>query len=279
MHTVLSATMGGGRGDTPILAFGIILSVVICFWLAVVWGGWPFTLVPDRLAGGTCLIVASYVLAGLLLRTFDFSFLAGQAFYPGTDPSGPLPAWDGLVGGVTCLAVIFLFLHVDLWPMTRSPRLMRQPVLGATWSGLVLVVGVSGYLFGTRVLGMTPDAFLVTVPVPFMFGTVVLLTMLGGELTRRIRGLVRGVVSAALAMVFGTALARLYLLMQPLLTPDVPTADGPLDLHLWLASALLAVTFPTMAMYHDLFGFWPLVGTHGSADTAALPLVEPASAD
>lgn len=270
VHAVASATIGGGRGDTPFLAFGIILSVVLCFWLVVVWGGWPFSLLPNRVVGGVGLLVAAYLLTGLALRTFDFSFLAGQSFYPGLDPGGPVPAWDGLVASVTCLATIFLFLHFELWPLTRFPRLMRQPLLGVVWSVLVIGIGTGIYLFGTRVLGLTPDAFLVTVPVPFMFGTVVLLTMLQGSLTSRLRGVGCGAASAVLAVVVGTALARLYLLLMPVLTRDVPAS--PLDQHLWLASALLAVTFPLLAMYHDFFQLWPLAGRQ--AVNAPPPIVE-----
>ncbi len=265
---VLFATLGGGRGDTPFLAFGIILSIVVTFWLDVVWGGWPFTLVRNRIRGAIVLILSAYVFTGLLWHTLNFSAFAGQPFYPGMDPSGPIPAWDGLVAGVTCLATIFLFLHFDLWPLTRFPRIMRQPVLGLVWSVLLLAIGVPVYLFGTRVAGLSPDTFLVSVPVPFMFGTVVVLTMFQGSLTRHLTGRIRGLVSAVVAAVVGTALARLYLLLQPALTPDVPAAS-PLDQHLWLASALLAVTFTVMAMYHDLFGLWPLAGRWDHATSTA----------
>ena len=254
---VLSATFGGGRGDTPFLAFGIILSIVVTFWLDVVLGGWPFTQVRNRFLGGVGLILAAYAITGLLLRGLDFSFFSGQPFYSGMDPSGPVPAWDGLVAAVTCLATIFLFLHFELWPLTRFPRIMRQPVLGVVWSVLLLAIGVPVYLVDTRVAGLSPDTFLVSVPVPFMFGTVVVLTMFKRSLTRRLRGRVRGLASAVLAALVGVGLARLFLLLQPTLTPDVPTAS-PIDQHLWLASALLAVTFPVMAMYHDLFGLWPI---------------------
>jgi len=271
VYAVLSVTFGGSRGDTPFLAFGIILSIVVTFWLDVVFGGWPFTLIPNRLLGGVSLIVAAYLITALLLRTLDFSFFAGQTFYAGMDPAGPIPAWDMLVGGVSSLATIFLFLHFELWPLTRFPRLLRQPVLGLVWGLLILGIGIGGYLFGTRVLGLTPDTFLVTVPVPFMFGTVVVLTMFKGSLTNRLQGRVRSLVSAALAGVIGTGLAQFYLLLQPILTPDVPAASA-LDHHLWLASALLAVTFPLMAGYHDLFQLWPLATREDHSTEAPDPV-------
>ena len=79
---------------------------------------------------------------------------------------------------VTALAVMFLVLHLDLWPLTRSAAVMKQPVLGLVWTALVVVVGLVAYLLGTRTFGMTPPDFLVTVPIPFIFGSVVLLNML-----------------------------------------------------------------------------------------------------
>jgi hypothetical protein len=257
VHTVLAATLGGGRGATPFLAFGIIGSVVVTFWLVVVLGGWPFTLIGNKLLAGGAILVAVYVLTGLATRLLSFAVFSDQPFYPGMDPAGPIAAWDGLVGGVTCLATVFGFLHFDLWPLSRRPAIMRQPVLGLVWTPLIALVGLGAYLLGTRVFGLTPDGFLVAVPVPFMFGTVVLLTMLKGSLTARLAQPLRGAVSAVSAFVVGTALAGLFGLLMPVLTPDVPAA--PVPTHLWLASALLGVTFPLMAMYHDFFGLWPLV--------------------
>ncbi len=272
VHVVLAATIGGGRGDTPVLAFGIILSVVITFWLAVVWGGWPFTLIANRVLGGLVLLATAYVVTAIVLRTLSFAFLGSGPAVAGLDPAGPVPAWDGLVFAVTCLAVIFGLLHFDLWPLTLIPGVMWQPVLGLVWSLATLLVGGAAYLLGTRVLGMSPDTFMVTVPVPFMFGTVVLLTMLDGSLTTRLTGPVKGLVSAGLAAVIGTGLARLYVALMPVLTPDVPAptaAAGALDQHLWLATALLAVTFPLLAMYKDFFGLWPLA--RGAEQIAAAP--------
>jgi hypothetical protein len=268
VYVILGATIGGGKGATPFLAFGIILSVVVTFWLAIMWAGWPFTLITNKLLGGLALLVGAYIVTAALLRTFNFGFLAGTPFYPGMDPAGPVPAWDGLVVAVTCLATLFLFLHFELWPFTRFTAIRRQPILGIVGTGVVVAIGSGAYYLGTRALGMTPDTFLITVPVPFLFGSTVLLTMLGGSATARLTGLARGLVSAVLAMIIGSVLARGYLMLMPVLTRDVPPGD--LDQHLWLASALLGVTFPFLAMYNDFFQLWPLAP---KARSAAAPEV------
>lgn len=252
---ILSATIGGGKGATPFLGFGIILSVVVTFMLALMWGCWPFTLIKNRLLAGLFFLVAAYVITGLLVRALNFAFLAGAPFYEGMDPAGPIPAWDGLVGAITCLAAMFVVLHFDL-PVKRFPRLMKQPILGALWTVVANVIGWSSYFLGTRVFALTPDTFLATVPVPFIFGSVVLLTPLAGSATTGLKGPAKGIAGTVLAMIVGSVLARVYVLLMPMLTLDVPATR--LDHNLWLATALLGVTFPFLAWHHDYFQLWPL---------------------
>ena len=57
---------------------------------------------------------------------------------------------------------------------------MRQPVLGVVWTLAVLALGGAVFYVGVVVLGMDPVAFMVRVPVPFIFGTIVVQNMLQG---------------------------------------------------------------------------------------------------
>ena len=44
-------TIGGGIGPpTPMLMHAGIVSVVVMFWLAIMWGGWPFSLLKNPIA-------------------------------------------------------------------------------------------------------------------------------------------------------------------------------------------------------------------------------------
>ena len=104
---------------------------------------------------------------------------------------------------------------------------------------------------------MTPPDFLVTVPVPFLFGSVVLLTMLQHSVFASRGQPVKGVLSAVTAMVVGTVLALLYQAVMPIVTGDLPSGPATFDAELWLANALLAVTFPFLAFYGDYFQLWP----------------------
>lgn len=261
VFVVQSVTVGGGRGATPFRTFPLILSIVITLWFCVVWGGWPFSLIKNRVLGGTVLLVVAYVAADLVARCLDYSFLAHAPFYAGMDPHGPIAAWDGLVVAVTSLAVMYVFVHLELWPLHLIKGVMRQPILGLVWSVAAGAIAWALYLAGTRGLGMTPDAFMVGTAVPYIFGSVILISMLGGSATARLRTRSRGVVAAVLAAVVGIVLAGGYRLVMPMITEDVPAptpVTGPLEQNLWLASALLAVTFPLMALCHDYFRFWPL---------------------
>jgi hypothetical protein len=277
VYAIFGATIGGGLGDTPFLAFGIIVSIVVTFTMVIMWGGWPFTLITNRLLAGAALLVASSVITGLILRSFNYAFLAQDPSFAALDPAGPIPAWDGLVIAVTFLATLFLFLHFDLWPLSRFPAIMSQPVLGAVWTVVAGTLATAIYFFATRVLLLSPDAFLATVPVPFLFGSMVLLTMLGGSATSRLSGVGKGVVSAVLAAIIGSVLAQGYRLLMPMLTRDAVavTSGSPMAANLWLASALLAITFPLFAIYHDFFDLWPLRTT--VTEPAALVALDEAS--
>lgn len=272
---LLWSTVGGRVGPPlPMLAQATILSVVTSFFLTIVWGGWPFSLIRNRLVAGIILLVGTYVVAAALFELlFNYDFLKGAPIYRAAlDPQGLFGAWDAIVVAVTALAVMFLVLHFDLWPFSTSRTLMKQPVLGIVWTLVCLVVAVPLYLLGTRVLGMTPPAFLVGVPIPFIFGSVILLNALQGSAFARLAQPAKGAASAVTAAVVGVLLAQVYRLLMPVVTGALPAGPATFDAELWLANALLAVTFPFLAFHGDFFQLWPLVrarreaGAGGTSD-------------
>ena len=149
--TVLWLTVGGAVSPPlPMLAMATILSVVTSFWLTIMWGGWPFSLIRNRLVSGLVLLAGTYAVAALLFVVFfSFDFLTGAPIYDAAlDPGGLFDGWDATVVAVTFLAVMFLVLHLDLWPLTRSASVMTQPVLGLVWTALALVVALAPVLPG-----------------------------------------------------------------------------------------------------------------------------------
>jgi hypothetical protein len=170
-------------------------------------------------------------------------------------------AVSALVFYVTAIGVMFLSLNFDLWPFTVSPKLMQQPVLGIIWTATALLLGALAFYLGVVAGGMDPMRFLVTVPIPFIFGTIVVLNMLQGSMFAGMTQPLRGVLNAVASTVIGTVLALIFGGLSELASG--PLASGPpaYDFEIWLASALLGVTFPFLIFKAEFFGFWPLSKT------------------
>ena len=120
----------------PIPSHFAVIVVPTTFWLAIMWGGWPFNLFGrDPLVAGLTLLAAAYVITWVIFRVFfNYDFLQGAPVYLASAPQGQFNAVSALVFYVTALAVMFLVLCFDLWPFTKVPSLMQQPALGLVWT-------------------------------------------------------------------------------------------------------------------------------------------------
>jgi hypothetical protein len=261
---VYFVTIGGSVGPpTPMLVMSTIVTVPITFWLCIVWGGWPSNaLIKNTVAAGLVQLIGGYVLNYLLFRTlFNYGFMAGAPVYvPALDPHGFFNAWKALVFYISVLAAMFFVIDFDLWPFTKSPRLMKQPVLGAVWMLTILAIGGLAFFIGIGVMGMDPVTFLVRVPVPYLFGSIVVLNMFQNSLFAKLPQPTKGIVNAIATIVFGTALAWAYRAVMPVVTGTLASGPPPYDAEIWLASALLSVTFPFLVFYSDFWEFSPLKG-------------------
>ena len=56
----------------------------------------------------------------------------------------------------------------------------------------------------------------------------------------------------------GVVLAHLYAALAPVVTGTLASGPPGYDLEVWLANALLSVTFPFLIYYAVFFGYWPL---------------------
>lgn len=253
-------TRGGGlTPPAPMAVMTIITSVVTAFFLVIAFGGWPFGLLRNKLAGGIALLVSAYVVNAGVFQLMDFGFAKGSpAYRAALDPAGPFAAWDVVTVLVTALALLFLSLHFGGLPATGIAALRRQPVLGVAWTLLCVVLAVVVHVAGTAVSGLPAPTFLVTVPIPFLFGSILVLNMLGGSLFAGRRQPVRGILSALVAAVVGVALARGYAALMPVVSAPLPAGpSGGFAAEVWLANSLLAVTFPFLAFLGDFFQLWP----------------------
>jgi len=261
---VLAHWAGVGQAmspPTPMFTQCMIASVVIMFWLAVMWGGWPFTaLIKNPLGAGAAMMVACYAINYIFFRLFfNFDFLRGAPVYVAAqDPHGPFSGWSCIVFYVTSITVMFVSLNFDLWPFTKSESLMKQPTLGIVWTIVSLIIGAGAIYLGVDVLKMDQVDFMVSVPIPFLFGTIFMLNMLQGSVFAKFTQPFKGVLNFAASAVFGNLFAYIYRHLAPMVSGKLETGAPSYQSEIWLASALLSVTFPFLVAYADFFTMWPL---------------------
>lgn len=269
--THLYARGAGISPPVPMAVMTIISSVVVAFFMATVLGGWPFSLIKNRLVGGIALLIAIYVVNALIFQILmNFEFAAGAPFYrDALEPGGAFMAWDVVTMMVTALAVMFLFLNFDLWPLTRLKSLGSGPLFGLVWGLCCFALGWVIFTVGTAVSPLPSPTFLVWVPIPFLFGSIIMLQMLGGSVFAKLTQPVKGVASAITSAVLGILLALGYAALMPLLSAAFPAGpQGDFAAEVWLANSLLAMTFPLLAFFGDYFQLWPLAP---SASDSAKP--------
>jgi hypothetical protein len=263
--TVQFVTIGGRVSPpAPMLIQCTILSVIVTFWLAIMWGGWPFTkIIKNPTQAGLALLVACYLLTDVLFHiSFDYSFMKDAPVYVASlDPHGLFNAWNALVFCLAAITVMFLSLNFDLWPFTQSAALMRQPVLGIVWTAAALVLGGLCFYISVVRLDMDVVTFMVHVPVPFIFGTIIVLNMLQGSLFGELKQPLKGVLNTLASAAIGSVLALGYGIVAPVVTGRLKPGPPSYDFEIWLASSLLAVTFPFLIFHAEFFKFWPLQRT------------------
>jgi hypothetical protein len=254
--------VGEGVGPPgPIPAQFAVIVVPTTFFMAIAFGGWPFTRLSRNMGkAGFMLLAVSYVLTYVLFRAlFNYDFLQGAPVFLESAPHGLFNAVTALVTYVTVLAGMFLLLHFDLWPLRESAALMKQPLRGIVWTLIALAVGLLVMWVTVARLALDPMYVLTRITAPFIFGTIVLLNMLQGSLFARLQQPLKGVASAAAAAVAGVMLAGLYGMADRMIV-GIELLSGPpgYDYELWLVNALLSVTFPFLIFHAAYFEFWPL---------------------
>jgi hypothetical protein len=135
---------------------------------------------------------------------------------------------------------------------------MKQPALGIVWSAICLAGAGLAMWIGVGVFGMDPMSFLTGVTVPFIFGSIIVLNMLQNSLFGATKPPLKGVLNAIAAAVLGVALAQLYSSVAPAVSGPLQAGPPAYDLEVWLANALLSVTFPFLIYYAVFLEYWPI---------------------
>ena len=258
-----SLAISGGNitPPTPMLMHVTITSVVVTFWASIVFGGWPFkAIIKNELYAGLAMLAACYAVNYVFFKIlFDYTFMQGAPVYVASlDPHGLFSALNALVFEVSFLIGLFMVASFDLWPLDKFSALMKQPALGIVWTVAALAIGGLAFWIGVGLLKIDVMAFLVTAPVPFVFGTIVVLNMFQNSLFQKLAQPFKGIANVIAVIIIGSALAQLYRALAPTISGTLHAGPPTYDLEIWTASALLAVTFPFLIFFAEFFRFWPL---------------------
>lgn len=262
-----------GEGVTPpgpIPSHFAVIVVPTTFFLAIMFGGWPFTRLSRKgSVVAVSVVVAAYVITYVLFRTFfDYGFLQGTPAALESAPEGVFAAPTALVFWVTVLAAMFLPLHFDLWPLGRVPALTAQPLLGVVWF-VVALIGGALVMQATGSRDKDPMWVLTRITAPFIFGTIVVLNMLQNSLFAWLRQPLKGIANTLAAAAIGAALGQVYGYFSDWWFSELPMGQPGYEYELWLVNALLSVTFPFLIFYAAYFDFWPIAGAKAGAAEAA----------
>jgi len=268
---VANATLGGGiTPPTPFANMFLILAVCITLTLVAPFQCWPFSVVFPKqpLLMGMSILVAAYAISTLLFKTlFNFDFLQGAPFYlADLNPHGLFMAWIPLIFALTCFVVILCLVLLDFWPVAALPPLFapvgKQPLFGIVSAVVIALVAALIWSLFVGSLHMDMVVFLVRVIISLIFGIFIILIMMEGAPFVTIPQPARGGVLILVAVVLSIASFALYKFSCQ---KAFGLASGPptYDRELWLASAMLAVTFPMMVAYANFFQFWPFRSVAG----------------
>lgn len=264
---------GGITPPSPYVLQFIIFSVIVTFWLVIPMQCWPmsaFSSHPLVVGGGTWVI--AYLAAYILFRQFfNFGFLADTPLHvPALDPQGLFPGWISLSYAFTTLMVMMALVLLDFWPVSSlgrlRPRLSLQPVFGLIATMLVLLLAWCIWTFFVSVLAMDPVVYMVRVPVSVVFGEFIVLVMLQGAPVQTVGQPTKGLVLIGLALILSLGMYALYSFATGFLIGEMSGGAPQYQLDLWLASAMLAVTFPLFVTYAEFFSYWPFRSEAQEAD-------------
>jgi len=263
--TILALVDGGFGVPKPFAIMFTIVSVCCAFWLVAVFQCWPMAAMSKHPGViGLGVFVLAYVTALITFRLgFDFGAMKDAPFYAAAlDPKGAFPAWKALAFIVTTVSVIMWFVLLDFWPSATIaaaiPALGRQPLFGLLNAVLVLAASWVVWTLGIKVMGMDVVDYMVRVPVSGLFGEFIMLVMMQTAPFQTIRQPVKGLLLLVLVVVLAVVMYRVYAAAAVMLVGAMPGGAPTYGLDLWIATAMLSVTFPVFVALGDGFAFWPL---------------------
>ncbi len=259
---ILYFTVGQGL-LTPILIHFVIQSVVVSLFVILAFGCWPMSLFCRQpFALGLATLVFCYALNFLLFCVFyQYEMFAQLPFYTQVfAPSGLFDGITALTFAVTCASILMLFTMMEFWPVSRWFAPEQQPLMGAVSTLLIVVVALLIYTFFVYGQNMHPMDFMVKGPVCLIFGTFLVQNMMQFQLLANSEQPRKGLVKIVICMLGAFLMYQLYQWLLPLMVGN-PLGAGPdagYGKEIWIASAMLGVTFPIINFVSGGFEFWPV---------------------
>jgi hypothetical protein len=257
----------GGRitPPTPFAIMFTIVSVCTAFWIVAVFQCWPMTAASKHPAViGLGVFVLAYLSCWVVFRVaFDFAAMKDAPFYlAALDPHGAFPAWNALAFIVTTVSVIMWFVMLDFWPTAviagLVPGAEKQPVFGLISAALVIGLAALAQGLCVSVLHMDVVDYMVRVPVSGLFGEFIMLVMMQTAPVQTVRQPAKGLILLALVCVLALVMYRVYAAAAVFLVGPMPAGAPTYGLDLWVATAMLSITFPVFVAFGDGLAFWPL---------------------
>jgi hypothetical protein len=178
---------------------------------------------------------------------------------PGLDPGGIFNAWNSLSFAMTALLVMMAFVLLDFWPLSsiaaRVEAMGKQPAFGIVATLCALLIAWLIWAYFVLLQNMDPVVYMVRVPVSIIFGEFIVLVMMRTAPVQNTAQPLKGIILIGIAVLLSFVMYALYSWASQILVGDLPVGPPGYQLDLWLASAMLAVTFPIFVLYADLFGY------------------------
>jgi len=257
--------ISGDHGITPMVIQYTIISVIITLWIIPIWECWPFNKVSDNpTTFGLLVLVSVYPIAYLIWSVFfDYSHLGEIGFinyYEDIDPKGIFDMWQALTFAVTTSGVVIVHTLFDFWPINKICGRSIQPLRGIISSIYVLLLSWGVYSFFVTFLGMDQVDYMIRVPVCMIFGSLLINNMMQGSLFSGIAQPIRGSLLMACCVFSALLMHQLYAFASTLHAGyELGTgAKNGFAQEIWIASAMLGVTFPIIFVVSGFFNFWPI---------------------
>ena len=207
----------------PFVSVALITSIVFVFFHIIGFGTWPWHKMSPGAKGLMTLATAFVLGAWVISRLYNFDFLsyptgvnpspiASVPFYAQGGPlaafaqlapHGPIP-WEWMIAWMLWIMVpMWILVHTGMWPLSKSPALMKQPVMGIVFTFLCCIIGYVELKIGVDVMNIEPLKFLV-IGISYILRLLMLLSgfsdVAGNTMKQPFGGLVNSIIGIPLGI-------------------------------------------------------------------------------